>query len=71
MSMTRDAAIQHFSAQKYASMSIAEALRAAPRAVHNGLASQDRDWIARFGEVPARDAVARLVRRGHANPDGL
>ncbi len=71
MSMTRDAAIQHFLARKYASMTIAEAYEAAALAARNGLAAADVQWIKRFGSVPARDAVKRLVIRSIANPDGV
>ena len=71
MSLTRDAAIQHFSSRKYASMTISEAYEAAPPAARNGLAAADSQWIKRFGAVPAHDAVKRLMIRSRANPDGL
>ena len=71
MSMTRDAAIQHFAARKYAELSISEAYEAAPQQAKNGLAAADAQWIKRFGAVPAHDAVKRLMIRSRANPDGL
>lgn len=71
MSMTRDAAIQHFASRKYAEMTISEAFEAAPAAARNGLAAADQHWIKRFGSVAAPDAVRRLVIRSRANPDGL
>ena len=70
MSMERDAAIQHFMARKYAGMTIGQAYAAAPQAARNGLAAQDAQWVKRFGDVPAHDAVRRLVIRSRANPDG-
>lgn len=71
MSMTRDAAIQHFTSRRYADLTIAEAFAAAPAAARNGLHEQDHQWIKRFGSVAAHDAVKRLVIRSRANPDGL
>jgi hypothetical protein len=71
MSLSRDAAIQHFLARKYADMTIGEAYAAAPVAARNGLHEQDASWIKRFGNVPAHDAVKRLVIRSRGNPNGL
>lgn len=71
MSSARHDAIKHFGARKYAEMTIREAFDAAPAAVRNGLAAQDHQWIKRFGDVAAHDAVKRLVIRSRGNPDGL
>lgn len=70
MSMSRNAAIQHFTARKYAGLTIAQAYEAAPPAARNGLAIEDAHWIKRFPEVPASEAVKRLVIRSRANPEG-
>ena len=57
MSMTRNAAISHFSARKYAGMSIGESFKRAPEAVKNGLHPKDIQWIHRFGYVSAAEFV--------------
>lgn len=70
MSMERHEAIKHFSARKYAGMTIGEAFAACPQAVRNGLAAEDHQWVKRFPDVPAHDAGARLAARNRQNPDG-
>lgn len=70
MSMTRAEAIKHFSARKYAGMTISAAFDACSQAVRNGLAEKDHQWIKRFPDVPAHEAGARLAVRNIQNPDG-
>ena len=71
MSMTRDEAIKHFHCQKYAGLTIAQALALAPAAVHNGLHAKDHAWIAAHPEVDAYEAMQRLHARSLSSPDGL
>ena len=69
--MTRNAAIQHFSARKYAGVSIAQALAAAPAAVSCGLAVRDHEWISKHSTESAHASVARLYARSISNRDGV
>lgn len=70
MSMTRDEAIKHFSYEKYAGSTIAQALASAPAAVRNGLHAKDHAWIASHPEIDAYEALQCLHARGLANPPG-
>lgn len=70
MSMTRFAAIEHFSYGKYRGATIGQALSQAPEAVQSALHPQDHAWIAKHHSIDSYHAVKRLYARSSSNPEG-
>lgn len=71
MSMTRDTAIKHFASEKYAGLSIGQAVEKAPPAATRALQLKDIDWIKKHAALDAYQAVQRLFARNLSNPDGV